>query len=141
MTGDLFERLFPDPGQGETVLMLLVLAVVAIGLWFGRKRLRLAIPLAVAVVLLAAMAIPGCIPAHTYAHRAACINNLRLIENAKAKWAAANGKRLNDTPSEEDLFGPDLNGRPVCPSGGVYSLGTVGEKPKCSLDLKGHRLE
>lgn len=141
MINDLFEHLFRDPSQAETVLMLLALAFVAIGLWFGRKRLRVTIPVAVVVTLLAAMAIPGCIPAHTYARRGACNNNLSQIQNKKAKWATTNAEQLTGVPSEADLFGADLKGRPVCPSGGVYSFGAVGEKPRCSLESRGHKLE
>ena len=84
--GDLFERLFPDPGRAENILMLLALAVVTIGVWFGRKRLRLTIPIALVVLLLAAIAIPSWLPARSYAHRAACINNLLHRGGLLPRW-------------------------------------------------------
>ncbi len=65
----------------------------------------------------------------------ACINNLRLFEAVKMQWAQQNGKQNTDTPTMEDLrpyFKP--NGMaPVCPDGGVYTPGAVGEKPTCNM--------
>ncbi len=138
---DLFERLFENAGQAETVLMVIVLAVAAIGIWFGRKKLRVVIPIAIAFVFLAAISIPSWLPARTFARRAACINNLKLIEKVKLGWAKENRKETNEIPSEIDLFGSDLKTKPVCPSGGNYTLGKVRDRPKCSLESKGHKLE
>jgi DNA repair exonuclease SbcCD ATPase subunit len=67
----------------------------------------------------------------------ACINNLRLIDAAKQQWALENRKQAADTPRMEDLrpyIGRGPNGDlPVCHDGGVYTVGTVGEKPACSI--------
>jgi DNA repair exonuclease SbcCD ATPase subunit len=66
----------------------------------------------------------------------ACINNLRLIDAAKQQWALENKKLSTDTPTMDDLrpyIGRGPNGDlPVCPDGGVYTVGTVGERPTCS---------
>ena len=66
----------------------------------------------------------------------ACINNLRLIDSAKQQWALEQRKQTTDTPTMDDLrpyLGRGPNGEmPVCPDGGVYTLGTVAEKPTCS---------
>jgi hypothetical protein len=66
----------------------------------------------------------------------ACINNLRLIDAAKQQWALEYKKQNTDTPALEDLrpyIGRGPNGElPTCPDGGVYTIGTVGEKPTCS---------
>jgi hypothetical protein len=66
----------------------------------------------------------------------ACINNLRLIDAAKQQWALESRKQTTDTPTIDDLKpylakGPNAE-MPVCPDGGTYILGTVGEKPTCS---------
>jgi RNA polymerase sigma factor (sigma-70 family) len=71
-----------------------------------------------------------------------CINNLRMIDSAKAQWALENRKQQSDTPTMEDLKiymgrGPDGE-LPVCPDGGAYTPGKVGEKPTCSIP--GHDL-
>jgi DNA repair exonuclease SbcCD ATPase subunit len=66
----------------------------------------------------------------------ACINNLRIIDSAKAQWALENHKQNTDTPTMDDLrpyIGRGPNGvLPTCPDGGAYTLGAVGEKPTCS---------
>jgi len=74
--------------------------------------------------------------------RQQCINNLRRIDGAKQQWALEARKQLSDTPSWDDLK-PFLPGGadaevPKCPLGGAYTIGSVGEKPKCSND--GHEL-
>jgi RNA polymerase sigma factor (sigma-70 family) len=72
----------------------------------------------------------------------ACINNLRLIDASKQQWALEFRKQSTDTPTADDLrpyLGRGVNGElPVCPDGGVYTFGTVGEKPTCSV--QGHVL-
>ena len=140
---DLLDRFLPEADQAETALALIVLMCAAISVWFGRKRLRLVLPIVGVTVLLAAIAIPSCIPVHSYARRATCINNLRVIMGAKASWGSANRKQMSDVPSDRDLFGPclSLQQKPICSSGGTYSLGNMGEKPRCSLEARGHKLE
>jgi hypothetical protein len=140
---DLIERLFPDADQAEAALMLGVLLLVSVGVWFGRKRLRVTIPVAGGVVLLAAIAIPSSLPARSYAHRAACINNLKTIEAAKANWAKTNNKQSDDIPAMVDLVGQDprFQTELYCPSGGRYSIGPVGKKARCSWENRGHKLE
>jgi uncharacterized phage infection (PIP) family protein YhgE len=67
----------------------------------------------------------------------ACFNNLRLLDAAKQQWALQNKKQPTDTPTMEDLrpyFGQGPNAvLPVCPDGGVYTLGPVSDKPTCSI--------
>ena len=66
----------------------------------------------------------------------ACISNLRRIELAKDMWALDNHKTRTDTSKMEDLrpyIGAGPNGELVCPDGGVYTFGKIGEKPTCSV--------
>jgi len=72
----------------------------------------------------------------------ACISNLRMIDGAKAQWALENHKQNTDAPTMDDIRpyigrGPNAE-LPVCPDGGVYILGAVGQKPTCSIP--GHAL-
>ncbi len=73
----------------------------------------------------------------------ACVNNMRQIDGAKQQWALVNKKTTNDIPTWSDLA-PYLsrNGTnlPVCPGGGVYTLGRLGEPPKCSVGHGSHLL-
>ena len=67
----------------------------------------------------------------------ACIINLRLIDSAKQEWALENHKQNSDTPTEQDLapyFGAGASAKfPVCPQGGKYIIGAIGDKPTCSI--------
>jgi hypothetical protein len=64
-----------------------------------------------------------------------CQANLRLIQGAKATWALDNDKKETAMPAEADLFGPTkyASEKPACPLGGVYTLGLISEKPRCSI--------
>jgi len=68
------------------------------------------------------------------AQRTTCIGNLRLIYAAKQAWALEKNKTDADTPTEQDLL-PYIKGGvfPVCPSGGIYTIGPVGQPPTCSV--------
>lgn len=68
--------------------------------------------------------------------RNACINNLRLIDAAKQQWALEFHKQGTDVPTWDDLrpyLGHGANVElPTCSDGGVYTIGTVNEKPTCN---------
>jgi hypothetical protein len=77
----------------------------------------------------------------------ACINNLREIEGAKHEWTLEHNAKSNDLVTLDDIrpylvpYGQpngyiklDAKGNlPKCPSGGVYTIGKVGESPTCSI--------
>jgi len=87
--------------------------------------------------MLAAIAIPNFVKARATSQQNACINNLRQLDAAKNKWALEKGKKTGDVPTKEDLM-PYLLRWPLCPQGGTYSIGSVGEPPTCSIP--GHKL-
>ena len=64
-----------------------------------------------------------------------CICNLKQIDGAKATWALENGKKNSDIPTESDLFGLTnyIRDKPICPEGGIYTLGRVDDPPRCSI--------
>ena len=66
-----------------------------------------------------------------------CYVNLRSLEIAKQMWANEGGKTTNDVPSWNDLqdllADERINGIPICPAGGSYSINRVGERPTCSI--------
>jgi prepilin-type N-terminal cleavage/methylation domain-containing protein len=102
----------------------------------GRAFTLVEIMIVVAIIgLLAAVAIPNLVTARKKAQRAACINNLKTMDGAKAMWALEMRKTDADVPTDADLFGPDKNihDKPQCPSGGTYSLNAVSEKPTCTV--------
>ena len=85
--------------------------------------------------LLAAIAVPNFVKARKASQAAACINNLRMIDGAKAVWALENRKEMGTLPADSDLFGTgkQIQVRPVCPAGGTYTLHPVGTRPGCSI--------
>jgi hypothetical protein len=71
----------------------------------------------------------------------ACLNNLRRIQSLKERWARENRKSAGDTPTETDLFpSGGRDAMPLCPAGGVYVIGPVGEQPSCSIGPPAHAL-
>ena len=64
-----------------------------------------------------------------------CIANLKTIEAAKACWALEGKKAKTDTPTDADLFGMTnyIREKPICSRGGVYTIGSVTEPPRCSI--------
>lgn len=139
----MMEWLAEDANRGELVLTAIAIGITICVIWFGRKKLSVSIPLAIVFLLLAAIAIPSFIPARTMAQRAACINNLKLIENAKGEWAKFFNKSPNDIPTLDDLCGTNhfLRVVPQCPKGGGYSIGPLNKTPTCSFGNKGHELK
>jgi hypothetical protein len=63
-----------------------------------------------------------------------CLNNLRLIDDAKQQWATDLDKPDTAVPSEKDLAPYLKHGvLPVCPSGGIYLINAVEDLPTCSV--------
>ena len=94
------------------------------------------IMIVVAIIgLLAAVAIPNLVKARKSAQKAACVNNLKAIDGAKAAWALDMKKTDADVPNDADLFGPNsyIREKPSCPAGGTYNLSSVGERPTCTV--------
>ncbi len=92
---------------------------------------------AVAVpAMLSAIAIPNFVKARSTSQENACINNLRQIKAAENQYALEKGKKTGDPCTEADLtpYIRLINGQlPKCPAGGIYTIGPVGESPKCSI--------
>lgn len=139
----MMEWLAEDVNRGESVLTAIAIGITVCVIWFGRKKLSVSIPVALVFLLLAAIAIPSFIPARTIAQRAACINNLKLIENAKVEWAKSFNRSPNDIPTLDDLCGTNHFPKvvPQCPKGGSYSIGPLDKRPTCSFGNRGHELK
>jgi prepilin-type N-terminal cleavage/methylation domain-containing protein len=83
--------------------------------------------------LLAAIALPGFIKARNLSQQNACINNLRMIDSAKAQWALNARKSDGEAPVTTEV-NQYVKGSttPVCPAGGIYSFNNVGSDPTCA---------
>ena len=94
------------------------------------------IMIVVAVIgLLAAVGIPNYVHARQTAQTNACINNLRLIDQAKQQWALETGKLSSAVPLDTDIalyFGRGGANMPKEPLGGTYNILAVNTPPTCS---------
>jgi hypothetical protein len=81
----------------------------------------------------AAVATPAA-PNPEQANLNACVNNLRMLDGAKAQWALEHQKPAGALMTAADLA-PYLPNKtvPGCPAGGTYTLNPVGINPICSV--------
>ena len=91
---------------------------------------------AAVVGLLAAIAIPNCVKARQTAQYNAIVNNLRMIEGAKAQWALENRKREGTPVTEQDLA-QYVRGGMVHPiTGETYNINPVGTPVTATLSQR-----
>ena len=64
-----------------------------------------------------------------------CRSNLQMLIEAKRAWAEEKHKTTSDFPIDADLFGPTsyLRVKPKCAAGSIYTIGSIAEKPRCSI--------
>lgn len=102
----------------------------------GFKPREFLLGIAVAVVIVMAVAASRWyFRASTVSAANSCSANLKQLEGAKSTWALEHQKRAEDVPSRTNIIGPKayIAVMPVCPQGGTYALGPVGESPRCSI--------
>jgi prepilin-type N-terminal cleavage/methylation domain-containing protein len=92
------------------------------------------------IALLAAIVIPNLLRAGARSQATACINNLRQLDTAIQEFSVEAGKHVGDIINYPNDLTPyvklNRNGViPPCPSGGLYTLNTVGNQPSafCSI--------
>ena len=66
-----------------------------------------------------------------------CVANLRMLDGAKVALVASLKLTNGAVVTKEQLL-PDLPEWPVCPQGGQYTIGKIGESPKCSYPAHSH---
>src|SRR5205814_9969875 len=91
---------------------------------------------AAVVGLLAAIAIPNFVKARQTAQYNAIVNNLRMIEGAKAQWALENKKRTGDPVTEHNLSAYLRGGKINPVAGETYQLNPVGTPATATLSQK-----
>ena len=95
------------------------------------------IMIVVAIIgLLAAIGIPNFVKARETTQTNACINNLRVVDEAKQQWALETGRPASATPVSSDII-PYLgrNGKtmPTCPIGSTaYNINVMTQVPTCN---------
>jgi hypothetical protein len=91
-----------------------------------------AVVTAASVAVVGSALLPAFVRARTTPAMNACVNSLRQLDGAKQQWELENHKSTNDVPTMGDLQ-PYLVRPLVCPQGGTYTPGRVGELPRCSV--------
>ena len=94
----------------------------------------------VAVIgMLAGIAIPNLVKARSQSQINACLNNLRLIDDATQEWALEHGKGPTSSVIYSDIQ-PYLKAQVLCPAAGsgatfasTYTISTVSNKPSCQI--------
>ncbi len=86
------------------------------------------------IALLAAIAIPSFMKARSMSRSAACVNNLRIIENAKEQAATAHNYQDGATVPAAEVSQYVKGGldRLICRKGGHYTIKPLGQEPECS---------
>lgn len=98
------------------------------------------------IAFLAVIALPGFIKARTETQKHGCINNLRIMSNAKEQSAIANmwatGRAIAAGSPEETMVLSYIknNTTPLCPASGTYTWRPIGVDVVCSLSSEGHVL-
>ncbi len=94
------------------------------------------IMIVVAIIgLLTGLAIPNLIEARRTTFMNSCINNLNLIDNAKANamlsqsWSY--GQAIGD--DEKLIVDSFIKKVPTCPAGGAYTYNAIGTDPVCDF--------
>jgi hypothetical protein len=105
------------------------------------KKLKILLAATVAAVLFIAFVAPSFTRARVTSQCNACNNYQVQIDGAKEQWRIECHKTSNDVPTWADLAGDHryLPKALVCPAGGVYTLGRLDERPRCSIST--HKLE
>jgi len=91
-------------------------------------------------IVLTALSVPNFVRSPHTGCKNACINNLRQLDGAKEQYMLEQNASAGAFVSLEQLTGPGsyIKQKPECPANGVYTIGLVGEKPRCTVT--GHEL-
>jgi prepilin-type N-terminal cleavage/methylation domain-containing protein len=87
--------------------------------------------------LLSSLVVASFAQARSQTQQNICIENLRLVTDAKDRWALDNSASTGAAPTGSEI-NAYMRNVPVCPASGVYSYGNIGPDPTCSI--AGHEL-
>jgi prepilin-type N-terminal cleavage/methylation domain-containing protein len=96
--------------------------------------------------LLSIIAMPAFNKARKVSQKASCVNNLRIMSNAKDQSSMANmwatGRAIVSGTDDETYILTYIKGNviPSCPTSGTYAWRPIGTDPVCSLSAIGHAL-
>lgn len=88
------------------------------------------------LAVMLAVAYPTYIRSRELNYALECQGNLKELSNSKVRWALENKiESTTATPTWDDVTGPKrfMKVKPVCPSGGTYTIGSKDQPPTCSI--------
>jgi type II secretory pathway pseudopilin PulG len=95
------------------------------------------------ISILLAIAVPQMIRQKGEVQQKTCVSNLKLMDAAKESYAYEHRIAEGSSVDARTVWIEYCKGElPVCPAGGAYTLGVVGEPPQCSRGnlTPGHKL-
>lgn len=106
------------------------------------------IMIVVAIIAIAlSIAIPNYLTISKISKKTVCMNNLKKILAAVEQYCVEHntdvGMKLSPG-QEDDIYTNYLkDGKPICPSGGEYTIETIGSNPqvRCTKEDDGHALQ
>ncbi|NUL81489.1 MAG: prepilin-type N-terminal cleavage/methylation domain-containing protein [Armatimonadetes bacterium] len=84
------------------------------------------------LAILLSIAFPSWVNARTRSAAKNCQRNLSKVYHAKEQFAMDSQRNNGDPCTVNDLVPTYLKGALTCPSGGTYTVGTIGTVPTCS---------
>ena len=92
------------------------------------------------IVILTSIAVPSYTTMRTNAKKNICIVNLKQIEGAVEQWGLMNDvdEGIDLTANDDEIYEYLHGDRPKCPSGGMYTLTTLGQEPQVRCNVSGH---
>ena len=110
---------------------------------FTVTEICIVVVLVALIALVAAVAGPNFVNRRSRSSPNTCINNLRVLDGAKAEWAYEHHKQLTDIPTRNDIqpyIGRGPSGAlPFCPDDPKqtfdtsYSINNMVTKPTCKI--------
>lgn len=83
--------------------------------------------------ILLAIAVPNFVRARETSRARTCVGNLKQTDSAKEQYAMEARLAAGATVTWANLVPDYVKRQPACPSGGTYTIGTVGTDPSCSI--------
>ena len=83
--------------------------------------------------ILMAIAVPNFIQARQSSRKSSCIANLKQVDAGKEQYAMDAKLDSGATVTWANLTPTYMKSQPTCPSGGTYTINTVGTNPTCSI--------
>lgn len=91
------------------------------------------------IAIIAAIATPNFMAPRATSAKTACLANMHEIDSAKEQLAMVNDLQDGAPVAWSDLVPTYLKKQPQCPSGGTYTVNSIGSLPSCSLAGIGHQ--